>query len=112
MKISRSIEWLSLPSRICAVFTPFSTALIHVSIFGIIPPAIVPSFISSRSSSVLIRRIRLSGSSGSARSPGTSVRIMSFSASIADAIEPATVSAFKLSELPSLSIPIGDITGM
>ena len=35
VKISRSIEWLSLPSRICAVFTPFSTALIHVSIFGI-----------------------------------------------------------------------------
>ena len=112
MKISSKRECFLRPSMIWQDLTPSSIALTHVSIFGIIPPEITPSSIKSGTSSIFILWINESGSLGSHKTPGTSVKIINFSASTELAISPAAVSAFKFKLDPSSAIPTGDITGI
>ena len=45
VKISKMMEWPSLPSMICVFAAPASSALRHASTFGIMPPVKVPSSI-------------------------------------------------------------------
>ena len=56
--------------------------------------------------------IKVEGSLGSLKTPGTSVKMINFSAFISPAIAPATVSALRFNVVPSSAIPIGEMTGM
>ena len=60
----------------------------------------------------MARWIKVDGSSGTARSPATSVRKTSFSASRALARAPAAVSALMLKAWPDWSVPMVATTGM
>ena len=64
------------------------------------------------SSSAVARWSSVDGSSGSARSPATSVRNTSFSASRAAASAPAAVSALMLKAWPEWSVPMVATTGI
>ena len=112
VKISNRRECSILPSIICADETPSLIAWMHVRALGSIPPFMMPSLIRSSNSLMLIFSIKLSGSLGSSRIPGTSVSIISFSAPTSAATSPATVSAFKFRVSAFLSIPMGEIMGM
>ena len=109
MNTSSSRACGTRPSRITAASTPCSTASRQVSIFGIMPPVIVPSAVRARASSMVswgTRRLSRS------RTPATSVSRNSRDALIAAATAPAAVSALMLKVSPCGPIPIGAMTGM
>ena len=87
------MEWGTRPSRMTAASTPFSTALVQVSSFGIMPPVIVPSAFSSRIRSTVRSEI---SSPALSSTPMTSVSRSRREASSAEAMAPATVSALML----------------
>lgn len=90
---SRSTACSTRPSRICAARTPPRTASTAQRIFGSMPPAMVPSPISS--STRLRSNARISSPSASSR-PAVLVSSTSFSARSTSATLPATRSALML----------------
>lgn len=96
VNISRSRQCGILPSIICTLETPFSTASMQLLSFGNIPPPIYPSLISSCASSRSSSEISVPGSSLSRYTPSISVRKASFSALTAFAMAHAASSALTL----------------
>ena len=94
----------------CAPSTPWRTAFTLASIFGIIPPEIVPS---AMSASMFFKVKRWYSSVLSLfMTPSTSVKEISLYALRATASSPAIVSALMFKSFPFLSRASGETTGM
>ena len=111
VKTSNSSAWRTRPSRMWARPTPQRTACTEEATFGSIPPRSSPASTIASSSAADTAEISVAGSCSSRRRPSTSVRYTSFSASSADAIAPAAVSALMLYACPCASLPIVATTG-
>src|SRR5215510_15277327 len=106
---SRSTACGTLPLMITTASTPSAMTSRQLSIFGIMPPEMVPSSISSCASDVVSDLIKLPFLSST---PSTSVRRRRRFALSAEASAAAKVSALMLRVSPSGPSPIGATTGI
>ncbi len=95
-----------------ALSTPRLTASTQQSIFGIIPPAIIPSFLSFITSLTFTAGIKVLSSFLSLKRPLMSVIKIKFFALIAPAMAPAARSAFMLYTSPLSPPAILEIIGI